>query len=385
VNGIAGRYAVAGVGESDTGRHTGRTAMALHLEAANRALTDAGLDASAIDGVIARPTRGGAQTNYSAVLAARLGIEPAYVTDVALGGASSAAMILSAVAALAAGYCTTVLCVNGDAQTARAPGGGAGGGAWVDAFERPFGVLGAPVSYALAARRHMYEYGTTSEQLGAVAVACRKHAALAPNAIARTPITIADHQASRMVAEPLHLLDCCPVTDGAGAVVVTTAERARALAQPPVYLLGLGQHMSHAEVQYAPSMTTVAMQGASRAAYAMAGLGPSDIDVAELYDAFTSVVLVTLEDYGFCAKGEGGAFVENGRIELGGALPVNTAGGLLSQVHAGGFFLITEAATQVRGTGGARQVADAETAIVSGQCSVTGVNVCLILGRGDFT
>ncbi len=382
MSGVAGRYAIAGVGESDTGRHTGRTAMALHLEAATRALADAGLEASAIDGVVARPTRGGAQTNYSAVLAARLGIEPRYVTDVALGGASSAAMILTAVAALEAGYCTTALCVNGDAQTARAPGGG-GGGAWIDAFERPFGLLGAPVSYALAARRHMYEYGTTSEQLGAIAVACRKHAALTPNAIARTPITIADHQASRMVAEPLHLLDCCPVTDGAGAVIVTSAERARAFAQPPAYLLGLGQHMSHAEIQYAPSMTTVAMAGASRAAYAMAGLGPADIDVAELYDAFTSVVLVTLEDYGFCAKGEGGAFVENGRIELGGALPVNTAGGLLSQVHAGGFCLITEAATQVRGGAGARQVPGAETAIVSGQCSVTGVNVCLILGKGD--
>jgi len=185
-----------------------------------------------------------------------------------------------------------------------------------------------------------------------------------------------------MVAEPLHLLDCCPVTDGAGAVVITTAARARDGARPPVYILGLGQQATHSEVQYAASMTTVAMRGASRAAYAMAGLAPADIDVAELYDAFTSVVLVTLEDYGFCAKGEGGAFVENGRIELGGALPVNTSGGLLSQVHAGGFFLITEAATQVRGAGGARQVAGAETAIVSGQCSVTGVNVCIILGKG---
>ena len=371
------RAAIAGVGESDVGRRTGRTALALHLEAATRALADAALDAAAIDGVISRPIRGGAQTNYAGTLASRLGIEPAYVCDVALGGASSAAMILTAAAAIEAGYCTTVLCVNGDAQTARA---NAGGGGWSEAFERPFGVLGAPVQYALAARRHMHEYGTTSEQLGAIAVTCRNHAALAPNAVARTPITLADHQASRMVADPLHLLDCCPVTDGAAAVVVTTPERARAGAQPPVYLLGGGQHASHAEIQYAPSMTTVAMRGASQAAYAMAGLGPADIDVAELYDAFTSVVLVTLEDYGFCAKGDGGAFAASGAIALGGAIPVNTAGGLLSQVHAGGFFLITEAATQVRGAAGARQVAGARTAIVSGQCSVTGLNVCLIFG-----
>jgi acetyl-CoA acetyltransferase len=162
---------------------------------------------------------------------------------------------------------------------------------------------------------------------------------------------------------------------------VTSAERARDLARPPVYVLGVGQHASHADVQYAASMTTTAAKGASDQAYAMAGLRPIDIDVAELYDCFTSVVLVTLEDYGFCKKGEGGPFVENGRIELGGDLPVNTSGGLLSQVNASGFFHITEAATQMRGSAGARQVVDAETVIVSGQCAVTGVNACLILGN----
>jgi len=164
-------------------------------------------------------------------------------------------------------------------------------------------------------------------------------------------------------------------------VIITSAERARDLAQPPVYLLGLGQFNTHADVQYAPSMTTIAMRGASERAYAMAGLGPKDIDVAELYDCFTSVVIATLEDYGFCKKGEGGAFVENGRIELGGELPVNTGGGMLSQVHSSGFFHITEAATQMRGMAGARQVAGAQTAIVSGQCGSLGINACLILGK----
>ena len=208
---------------------------------------------------------------------------------------------------------------------------------WIDDFEQPFGMIGAPESYALAARRHMYEYGTTSEQFGAIAVACRKHAALNPNAMFRTPITLAEHQASRFIAEPFRLLDCCPVTDGAAALIITSAERARDLAQKPVYILGLGQGFTHSDLPWAASMTTTAMRSAARARLCDgASSGPKDIDVAELYDCFTYVVLVTLEDYGFCDKGEGGAFVEGGRIELGGALPVNTGGGLLSHGHASG-------------------------------------------------
>ena len=378
---ISGRYAIVGIGESDVGRHLGRSGMALHLEAMTRALADAGLDKTSVDGLLTRPSRSDPQFNYSAVLAGRLGIQPTYFSDVALGGASSASMILDAVAAIEAGFCTTVLCVNGDAQTSRGANRRAGLTNWIEDFERPFGMLGAPESYGLSARRHMYEYGTTSEQFGAIAVACRKHAGLTPNATFRTPMTLMDHQASRFVAEPFRLLDCCPVTDAAGAVIVTSAERARDLAQPPVFLLGLGQGFTHADLPYAPSMTTVAMRGASQRAYAMAKLGPEDIDLAELYDCFTYVVLLTLEDYGFCKKGEGGAFVEDGRIELGGALPVNTGGGLLSQAHASGSLLVTEAAIQMRGAAGARQVAGAETAIVSGQCGVTGINVCLILGK----
>ncbi|MGH7032211.1 MAG: thiolase family protein [Stellaceae bacterium] len=378
---VSGRYAIVGVGESEIGRRLGRSAMALHLEAAKRALADAGLDRQAVDGIISRPSHSSPQFNYSAVLAGRLGIAPTYFTDIALSGAASAAMVLDAVAAIEAGLCTTVLCVSGDAQTGR--GGHRRGGAvnWLDDFEQPFGMLGAPESYGLAARRHMHEYGTSSEQFGAVAVACRKHASLNPTATFRVPMTLADHQASRFVAEPFRLLDCCPVTDGAAAVIVTSAERARDLAQKPVYLLGLGQGFTHSDLAYTPSMTTVAMKSAAERSYAMARLGPKDIHLAQLYDCFTYVVLVTLEDYGFCAKGEGGAFVEGGRIELGGALPVNTGGGLLSHGHASGALLISEAAIQMRGLGGARQVEGAETAIVSGQCGVTGINVCLIMGN----
>lgn len=378
---VSGRYAIVGVGESDVGRHLGRSAMALQFEAIKRAMADAGVGKASIDGLVTRPSHSSPIFNYSAVLAGRLGIEPAYFNDIALSGAASAAMILDAVAALEAGLCTMVLCVSGDAQTSRGPHRRGGVTNWIEDFEHPFGMLGAPESYGLAARRHMYEYGTTSEQFGAVAVACRKHASLNPNATFRSPMTLADHQASRFVAEPFRLLDCCPVTDGAAAIIVTSAERARDLAQAPVYLLGLGQGFTHSDLPYAPSMTTVAMRSASQRAYAMAKLGPQDIDVAQLYDCFTYVVLLTLEDYGFCAKGEGGAFVEDGRIEIGGALPVNTGGGLLSHGHASGALLLTEAAIQMRGTAGARQVDDAETAIVSGQCGVTGINVCLIFGK----
>jgi acetyl-CoA acetyltransferase len=378
---VSGRYAIVGIGESDIGRRLGRSGMALQLEAAKRAINDAGLDKSAIDGLISRPSHAEPAFNYSGVLAGRLGIAPSYFTDIALSGAATAAMVLDAVAALEVGLCTTVLLVSGDAQTSRAGRPRGGTVNWTDDFERPFGMIGAPESYALAARRHMHEYGTTSEQFGAIAVACRKHAALNPNAVFRTPITLAEHQASRFVAEPFRLLDCCPVTDGAAALIITSAERARDLAQKPVYLLGLGQGFTHSDLPYAACMTTTAMKPAAERAYRMAQLRPEDIDLAELYDCFTYVVLVTLEDYGFCAKGEGGAFVEGGRIELGGALPVNTGGGLLSHGHASGALLLSEAAIQLRGAAGARQVANAETAIVSGQCGVTGINVCLIFGN----
>lgn len=377
---LSGRYAIVGVGESDVGRKLGRTELSLHLEAATRAFADAGIQKTSVDGVVTRPTMVEPQFNYSASLAARLGIQPTHIADIAMSGASSVAMVLNAVAALEAGFCTTVLCVNGDVQTREGRSRG-GLTSIIEDFEKPFGMLGAPVGYGLQARRHMYEYGTTSKQFGEVAVACRMHASLNPHAVYRTPITIEDHQTSRMVVDPFRLLDICPRTDGAGAVIVTSAERARDLAQPPVYLLGLGEFNTHVDVQYAPSMTSIAMRRASQQAYAMAKLHPGDIDVAELYDPFTSVVIATLEDYGFCEKGEGGSFVENGRIRLGGQLPVNTGGGLLSQAHASGFLHITEAATQIRGQAGDRQVIGAETAIVSGQCGALGINACLILSQ----
>jgi acetyl-CoA acetyltransferase len=290
-------------------------------------------------------------------------------------------MVVNAVAALEADLCSAVLCVGGDTQSSSTerPSHGrlASGG---EDFKDPFGGGSAPIQYALAARRHMHEYGTTSRQLGAIAVACRKHACLNPNAQMRTPITIEEHQRSRPIADPFRLLDCCLVSDGAGAVIVMNADRAGDCPKSPGYIIGIGSACHFGDLVYGDSLTTTPAREAGRQAFGMAGLTPADVDLAELYDCFTYVPLVTLEDYGFCNKGEGGDFVENGRIELNGELPVNTHGGLLSQAHIGGMLHITEAVTQLRGEAGQRQVKDAEVAIVSGQCGELGIHVTLLLG-----
>jgi acetyl-CoA acetyltransferase len=230
----------------------------------------------------------------------------------------------------------------------------------------------------------MHTYGTTAEQFAAIAVACRKHACLNPAAEMRTPITIDDVMNSRMIADPLHLLDCSLVSDGGSAIIMTSADRASDFPHDPVYILGVGEGHGHEHISQAQSLTTSFAVESGRRAYAMAGLKPSDMDFAQLYDCFTPTVLVELEDLGFCQKGEGGAFVENGNIELGGMLPVNTHGGLLSHCHPGNpgsMFALTETVTQLRGTAGARQVTDAKVALVHGQGGIMSSHTTVILGR----
>jgi acetyl-CoA acetyltransferase len=246
---------------------------------------------------------------------------------------------------------------------------GTGGRAAPDAaagFVAPYGLTTVG-GYAMVARRHMHLYGTTSDQLAEIAVAMRRHASLNPNAKMRTPIEVADVLESRMISDPLHLLDCCIISDGAGALVVCSAERARDLARPPVYLLGCGEAVWHQEVG-APDLLEIAARRSSERAFRMAGVTRSDVDLCMVYDSFTITVLVTLENLGFCKPGEGGSFVQGGRIGLGGALPVNPDGGGLSSNHPGmrGIFLVIEAARQLRGECGPRQVAGAEVALVHG-------------------
>lgn len=383
MSGIGGQFAIVGIGETPVGKLPDRTALSLRLEASVAAMRDAGIEKREIDGIITTQMRSNPQPNYSALLAERLGIAPVYVTDISLGGAAAASMIVNATATIASGLCSTVLCVSGDSRSsARAQSrsrrrlvGEA------EDLRNWFGAGAAPIQYALAARRHMHEYGTTSRQFGAVAVACRRHAAMNPAAQMRQPITLEDHQNSPYVADPFRLLDCSLISDGAAAVIVTRSDRARDCKQPPVAILGTGYSCEHSEIVSSRSMTTTAARGASRQAFEMAEISPEDVDLAELYDCFTSVVLVTLEDYGFCKKGEGGPFVEGGRIELDGALPVNTHGGLLSHAHIGGISHLTEAVTQVRHQAGLRQVKDARIAVASGQCGELGIHVTILLGN----
>jgi acetyl-CoA acetyltransferase len=237
------------------------------------------------------------------------------------------------------------------------------------ALQTPYGWIGAPSSYAVMARRHIHRYGNpTTAQLGAVAVAMRRHAALNEHAQMRAPITLEDHANSRLISEPFRLLDCCLITDGGAAVIVSTAERARDGRHSPVYLSGFaqGRPTFPAEIPNRPDIEELGLQRAAPVAWQMAGAGPADIDVAEIYDCFTYVLIKQLEILGFCGPGEGGAFVEGGRIELGGELPVNTHGGLLSQGHMSGMNHIVEGVRQLRHAAGPAQVAGARVALVVG-------------------
>lgn len=342
--------------------------MSFSLEASKRAIEDAGLKNTDIDGVLTRQPFTDPTLCYSLSIAENLGISPAYTTDLDTCGATSVTMVIHAVTAISTGLCRTVLCTWGQNQYSTLKGNIPRHGRlnWgSEDFEWPWGFIEAPAAFAMAARRHMHEYGTTSRQLGAIAVTMRKHAHLNPNAQMRNLITIEEHQNSPYIAEPFHILDCSLVSDGGGALVVTSAERGQSLAKPPVYILGIGQHNA-ARTYYGPLDVLTPFRQAGDQAYRMAGVGPSDIDVAEIYDCFTYSVLVTLEDLGFCHKGDGGPFVEGERIELGGELPVNTHGGLLSQGHLMGMLHITEATNQLRGQAGVRQVEGAEVAIVTG-------------------
>ncbi|MGE3148406.1 MAG: hypothetical protein AB7K04_04995, partial [Pseudorhodoplanes sp.] len=296
--------------------------------------------------------------------------------------------------AIDAGLCTTVVCVHARNHASRSllpkqgkgvtrtSGGGVRDGC--EDFEEPYGVMGGPGTHAFAAARHMHEFGTTSRQLGAIAVTTRKHANLTPSATMYSkPMTIEDHQNSRFIVDPLRLNDCSLVSDGGAAFIVTSAERARNMKRKPVYIMGMGMNHPHASVNDAKTLTTLGGKVSSEIAYKMAGAGPKDMDFAQIYDCFTITTLITLEDYGFCKKGEGGAWVENGRIALGGELPVNTHGGLLSHSHLEGMTHVIEGVRQLRGNDvePQRQIKDAEIGVVSGHGGYMSTHASLVLSK----
>lgn len=382
---MRGKHAIVGIGETRIGKVPGVSTLALHLEAVKAALEDAGLRNEQVDGLLTNQPMHDPMRSYGVVVAHAAGITPRYTTDLALGGATPVAMAQHAAMAIEAGLADTVVCVHARNQASKKllpHRGGELRDGWED-FEEPYGHNLAIANHAFAASRHMHEFGTTSKQLGAIAMATRKHANMNPTAtMYGRPMTIEDHQNSRWLVEPLRLLDCCLMSDGGGAFVVTSAERARDLRKKPVYILGMGANNPHSTIYEAPTLTTLGGKVSSETAYRMAGLTPKDIDFAEIYDCFTITTLITLEDYGFCPKGEGGRWVEGGRIEIGGELPVNTHGGLLSQAHIEGMLHITEAVKQLRGgeVEPERQVANAKAGIVSGHGGNLATHATLILG-----
>ena len=378
---------IVGIGESRCGKVPDRSALQLQSDAARAALDDAGLSLKEIDGLITTPVRVEPWNMPCGVVASFLGVQPAYLSTLDLAGASGCAMIHHAAMAVASGQCNTVLCVAGQNLLTNKTRASAvqimvESGAAHAQFEAPYGPLVAS-NYALIAQRHRYEYGTTAEQMAEVAVTIRKHASMNPNAHQQKPITVQNVLNSPMITSPLKRFDCALVSDGAAAAIVTSAERARDLKQKPVRLLGQGYGLSHSYVGEALNLPFSGAVESGKKAFAMARVTHADIDVAELYDCFTITVIIELEDLGFCKKGEGGAFVQNGRIALGGELPVTTHGGLLSACHCGlggGFFHVLEGVRQVRGEAGARQVKDAKLALVHGNGGTIAIHCTLILG-----
>ncbi len=376
-----GKTAIVGAAESDLGEvGPGFTPLDLIGQATDRVLADAGLEKKDIDGLFS------ASAYYSMATVSAgeyLGIRPRYSDATNMGGSSFVSHLLHAAVALEAGLCEVALVTY--ASTQRSGGGFRGLSEPPNPYETPYGPRYPVSMYALAASRHMHEYSTTREQLAEVAVAAREWAKLNPKAFKRDDLTVEDILASRMVSSPLSILDCCLVTDGGGALLVASAERAKDLRKPPVYLLGAGEAHWHRNISQMPDLTVTAATDSGRRAYEMAGVGPEDVDVAMLYDAFTINPILFLEDLGFCEKGEGGAFVEGGRIAPKGELAVNTNGGGLSYNHPGmyGLLLLIEAVRQLRGECGERQVEGATVALAHGNGGVFSSQVTAVLGSAN--
>jgi acetyl-CoA acetyltransferase len=376
--------AIAGLGMTELGKVYGRSPRRLAAEAVRAAAADAGLALTDLDGLIVAPGMSGSP---GVELAGTLGLRDLrLLLQMNSFGASAGAMVAYAASMIAAGSATAVACVFADAPLRpERPAGAAynrDAPEWhgLDGLRAALGFRSVTAYYALAARRHMARYGTTSEQFGAIAVGTRAWAAGNPRARLRDPISLRDHQESRWVVEPLHLLDCCLVSNGGIAVIVTSAERAHDLARPPVYLWGWGQgHPGHRLERGSEFGLTTGAAISGPAAMKMAGVTPGEITMCQLYDCYTYTVLVSLEDYGFCAKGEGGPFAASGALGPGGALPTNTGGGQLSAYYMWGMTPLSEAVIQARGDGGDRQVPRNDLILVSGNGGILDHHATLIL------
>lgn len=367
---IRGKAAIVGAGRSDVGRVPGKSVMALAAQAANNALADAGIERSQVDGVLSSVAFAAPFHRFSVAFSEYFGIAPTFSNTLQVSGATAATMFNIAAAAVAGGLADNVLIVGADSLlTGLSPDLALRSmtESRDQQYEMPFGI---PVAntFAMTAHRHMKEFGTTAEQLAKVAVIHREHARRTPGAQMTAPITVQDVLDSGWVTTPYHKLDCSLISDGAAAFVVTSAGRAHAAGEArPVYILGGGECYTHEHIFLMPSLTTTGAVQSSAKAYAMAGCSAMDIDVAGVYDCFTGTVIMMLEDLGFCPKGEGGRFVDDGQITYGGAIPCNTHGGLLSFAHPGmpgSLFHFLEVVQQLRGECGERQVTGAQLGLV---------------------
>jgi acetyl-CoA acetyltransferase len=384
---IKGACAIAGLGVTRMGKIYGRSATDFACEAVDLALQDAGLPREAVDGLLINANM---SREMNLQLQRALGLENlSLLNEMNAYGSTAGTMIQYAAMAIVHGLATTVVLVYADDPLKPARGAGASySGArrqsvvGMGSLPMAYGYYGANPGYAMAARRHMYLFGTTSEHLGAIAIAQRKWAQMNPWAQMHQPLTMEEYLSSRYIAEPLRLFDCCLVSNGGIAVVITSAERARNLRQPPVYILGMGQAApgGSGRSDREPGIYTGAQQ-AGQIALRMAGVELGDIAICEIYDCYTYTVLVTLEDYGFCAKGEGGAFVADGKLGPGGSLPTNTGGGELSAYYMWGFTPLSEGIVQARGQAGERQVEKNELILVSGNGGVLSYHSTTILSK----
>jgi acetyl-CoA acetyltransferase len=375
-----GAAAIVGAATFGIGESPGYSNLDLAAHASVRALAQAGLRPRDVDGLFI-VTMDDALAGLT--FAEYLGIRPRLIDNARTGGSSFQIQASIAALALAAGQCDVALIAYGSNQ--RTAAGKLVSSSRPSPWESPYRPMNPVSSYALAASRHMHQFGTTRQQLGEVAIAARQWARLNPDAYARDELTMDQYLAARMVSDPLGVRDCCLVTDGAAAVVMVRADRARDICARPAFLLGAAAETTHREIANMPDLTVTATARAAQRAFAQAGVGPADVDVVELYDAFTINTILFLEDMGFCPKGEGGRFVERGRIAPGGELAVNTNGGGLSCVHPGmyGLFTMVEAVQQIQGVCGARQVADVGIAVSHGNGGVLSSEAVLVLGADE--
>ncbi len=375
---VRGSVAVVGVAESELGLVApGTTPLDLMAQGVVRALADCGLQLSDVDGLFAAST----QLRFTTTaLAEYLGIVPRYQDSTQIGGSSFMSHVTHAMTAIEQGLCEVAVIAYGSTQ--RSLSRATASPREFNPYESPYRPMLPVSAYAMAASRHMHQYGTSIEQLAEVAVAARRWALLNPVAWEKQPLTIADVLAAPRVSDPLGVRDCCLVNDGGGAIVLTSAARARTLAKAPAYVLGVGESLSHASISGMPDLTQTAASRSGAQAYAMAGVTAAEVDVALVYDAFTINTVLFLEDLGFCAKGEGGPFVQGGAIGPGGRFPVNTNGGGLSYCHPGmyGLLLLVEAVRQLRGECGVRQVPGCALALAHGNGGVLSSQATVLLG-----